>query len=110
MRLITRDTKEFPLKRAVTAASSYGFGTENQYEPVGTVRGLISPVRDSFAVELYGARAEAMFRFVTEAGTDIRKNDRVTLPDGDYRVVSIAEYVTHTEATLEKAGAYNGNN
>lgn len=110
MRLITRDTKAFLLKRASTVASSYGFGTENEYESVGIVRGLISPVKDSFSVELYGARTEAMFRFVVETGTDIRKNDRVTLTDGDYRVVSIAEYTTHTEATLEKAGAYNGNN
>lgn len=108
MRLLIHDTHEYPLKRAVTQRSGY-IGTENNFADVGTVHGLLSPVKDSFSVELYGYRTESMFRFVVETGVDIRKNDRVTLKDGDYRVVSISEYVTHTEATLEKAGAYNGN-
>ena len=101
------DTAEYPLKRASPAPSGY-VGTKNVYVSAGTVTGQLTPLTDSFSVEMYGDKAASMYSLICEAGTDIRKNDRVVLEDGDYTVISVMRYQTHVTATLEKAGAYNG--
>lgn len=101
------DTAEYPLKRASPAPSGY-IGTKNVYESAGTVTGQLSPASDRFSVEMFGDKAASMCTLICPEGTDIRKNDRVTLPDGDHTVVSVMRYQTHVTATLEKAGAYNG--
>lgn len=107
MRLMGIDRKTFPLKRAATAQSGY-VGTKNSYQDAETVTGQLSAATDRFSVEIWGDRAASMFSLVVDTSTDIRKNDRVTLPDGDYTVVSVLRYQTHLTATLEKAGAHNG--
>lgn len=107
MRLMRRDTAEYPLKRAVTVQSGY-VGTENSYQDAGTVTGQLSAATDRFSVELWGDKAASMFSLIVDTNTDIRKNDRVVLGDGDYTVVSVLAFGTHRTAMLEKAGAYNG--
>ncbi len=105
MRLMRRDTAEYPLKRAETVQTGY-VGTENEYRPAGTVTGQLSPVSDRLTVEMYGDRAASMYSLISGTETDIRKNDRVTLTDGDYTVVSVMRYQTHITAALERTGAY----
>lgn len=105
MRLMKRDTAEYPLKRAGTASSGY-VGTKNVYIPAGTVTGQLSAASDRFSVEMFGDRAASMYKLICSPDTDIWKNDRVTLTDGDYTVVSVIQYQTHITASLERAGAY----
>ena len=105
MRLMRRDTAEYPLKRAGTASSGY-IGTKNVYTPAGTVTGQLSPASDRFSVDMFGDKAASMCTLICSADADIRKNDRVTLTDGDYTVVSVMRYQTHITAALERKGAY----
>lgn len=105
MRLMMRDTAEYPLKRASPAASGY-VGTKNEYTSVGTVTGQLSHATDRFSVEMWGDKAASMYSLICTPDTDIRKNDRVTLTDGDYTVISVMRYRTHITAALERAGAY----
>ena len=106
MRLMGIDRKTFPLKRATTGQSGY-VGMKNNYQDAGTVTGQLSAATDRFSVELWGDKATSMFSLIVDTSTDIRKSDRVTLPDGDYTVVSVLMYQTHLTAMLEKAGAYS---
>lgn len=108
MRLMMIDKTAFPLSRGTATASEY-VGTENIYSSVGTVNGQLAPANDSFSVELYGDKAASMFTLITETTEDIRKNDRVTLADGDYTVISVLWFGTHKTAMLQKAGVYSGN-
>ena len=105
MRLMRRDTAEYPLKRAETVQTGY-VGTGNEYRPVGTVTGQLSPASDRFSVEMFGDKAASMYTLICTVGTDIQKNDRVTLRNGDYTVVSVVRYQTHITVTLERAGVY----
>lgn len=109
MRLMAADTRTYALKRASPASSGY-VGTRNDYQNVGKVTGQLFAATDRFSVELWGAKAASMFSLIVDTITDIRKNDRVVLPDGEYTVVSVLRYQTHVTAMLEKAGAYNGSN
>ena len=102
------DVKTYPLKRGAAATSSY-VGTENVYASAGNVSGQLSPASDSFSVELYGDRAASMFTLICETTEDIRKNDRVTLADGDYTVISVLWFGTHKTAMLERTGVFSGN-
>jgi len=108
MRLMSIDVKEYPLQRGEAAASEY-VGTELAFSSVGNVRGQLSPASDHFSVELYGDKAATMFTLICETTEDIRKNDRVTLADGDYTVSSVLWFGTHKTAMLERAGIYSGN-
>ena len=107
MRIMAADKAEYPLKRAETVQTGY-VGTRNEYGPAGTVTGQLSPVSDRFTVEMYGDRAASMYSLISNTETDIRKNDRVTLTDGDYTVISVMRYQTHITATLERSGSYGG--
>ena len=102
---MTADTAEYPLRRAETVTSGY-VGTKNVYVSAGTVTGQLTPLTDSFSVEMYGDKAASMYSLICEAGTDIRKNDRVVLSEGEYTVVSVMTYRAHITASLERAGAY----
>lgn len=101
------DTQTFPVRRAVSAASRY-IGSENEYRDAGTVTGQLAPAADSFSVEMFGAKASSMYTLIVGRSEDIRKNDRVLLHDGEYTVVSVLMFGTHKTASLEKAGAFNG--
>lgn len=105
MRLMRRDTAEYPLKRAETVQTGY-VGTGNEYRPAGTVTGQLSPASDLFSVDMFGDKADSMYTMICSTDTDIRKNDRVTLTDGDYTVVSVMRYQTHITASLERTGTY----
>ncbi len=105
MRLIMSDTAEYPLKRASPAPSGY-VGSKNVFTPAGTVTGQLSPASDRFSVEMFGDKAASMHTIICTVGTDIQKNDRVTLTDGEYTVVSVMQYQTHITAALERTGAY----
>ena len=105
MRIMAVDTAEYPLKRAETVSSGY-VGTKNVYQDAGTVTGQLSPVTDRVSLEMYGIRAASMYNLNCLPDTDIRKNDRVTLTDGDYTVISVMEYKTHKTAALERTAAY----
>lgn len=104
MRLMQIDTAEYTLKRGTATASAY-VGTENVYSSVGKVIGQLSPVTDKASVDRYGDRIDRIYSLVCEASQDIRTNDRVTLTDGDYAVISVMQYQTHKTATLERVNA-----
>lgn len=102
MRLMKLDLASYPLSRPTAAATGY-VGTKNGWASVGTISGQLSAASDRFSVEMNGDRAASMYTLIVGVNTDIRKNDRVTLGDGDYTVVSVMVYQTHKTATLEKA-------
>jgi len=106
MRLMAVDTAAYPLKRATTATDTGYVGTKNTYESAGTVTGQIAPEIDRMSLEMFGLRAASMYLFNCPIDTDIRKNDRVTLTDGDYTVISVKTYKTHKTALLERSVAY----
>ena len=109
MRLMAADTKTFTLKRAVTVQSDY-IGTGNVYQNAGQVTGQLTAASDRVSVELYGTKASSMFTLIVPCDTDIRKNDRVTLHDGDYTVKSVLWFGTHKTAALERVGVFDGSN
>lgn len=106
MRLMAVDTAAYPLKRAATATDTGYVGTKNVYESAGTVTGQLSPATDRVSLEQYGIRAASMYNLNCLPDTDIQKNDRVTLADGDYTVISVMVYQTHKTAALERSAAY----
>ena len=107
MRLMKIDTATYSLYRPAAAATGY-VGTKNEYASAGTIDGHLSPASDRFSIEMFGDKAAATYTLFVDVSTDIRKNDRVTLGDGDYTVISVMVYQTHKTATLEKAVALYG--
>lgn len=107
MRLMSIDTADYPLKRAGPVSTGY-VGTKNGFTDTGTITGQLSHAADRLTVELYGDKAASMYSLICSLDTDIRKNDRVVLADGEYTVVSVLTYETHRKAMLEKVGAYVG--
>ena len=101
MRIAVIDTAEYSIKRAAVTASEY-VGTENVYADAGKVTGQLSPVNDKASVDRYGDRVDRMYTLICENSQDIQLNDRVTLTDSDYAVISLMQYRTHKTATLER--------
>lgn len=101
MRLMTVDTAEYAIKRATVTQSDY-VGTENVYSDAGTVIGQLSPISDKASVDRFGDRIDRMYYLICELSQDIQLNDRVSLTDSDYAVISVMRYKTHVTATLER--------
>lgn len=105
MRLMHVDTAVYAVYRAETVQRESRPGTKNEYIARGTVKGQLTPIRDSFSVELYGDKVSSMYNLICEKGADIQLNDKVQYGSNFYKVVAVLIYTTHVTAQIERTGA-----
>lgn len=71
-------------------------------EPKCTVHVMITPVTDTFYVDLYGVDVTKMFQFILYDNNDIQEHDRMIIDEHPYEVTSIKKWNTHSVVLVKR--------